>query len=206
MAFQRVKGLAATLGLGTRFAANTNASFPVIRYVDVFAGKAAAAADTIVASVAASNDVAGVDLTIKAQPDIPRNITITADAAQTEKVTVTGTDQFGAAQTEEITFNGAATVAGVKIFKTVTTVHQAQRSGAANISVGCGNLIGTSRRVLGVGLDAGVYTTASGITTMAQETTRPVRSTTANVHGVTFNTALDPAKTHVLMYLSDEMR
>lgn len=207
MAFQKhMKGVAAKLGVGTLNAVNTGGSFPAIRYVDVLAGKAAAAVDTIVASVAASNAAAGVDLTIQAQPDIPRNITITADAAQTEKVTITGTDQFDAAQTEEITFNGAATVAGLKIFKTVTTVHQAQRSGAANISVGCGNLIGTSRRVLGFGLDAGVYTTASGITTMVQETTRPVRAVTANVHGVTFSTALDPAKTHVITYLSDEMR
>ena len=207
MSFQKhMKGIGAKIGVGTTNAANTGGAFAAIRYVDVLTGPVAAAVDSIVASVAASNNVAGVDLTIAAQPDIPRNITITADAAQTEKVTVTGTDQFGNAQTEEITFNGASTVAGVKIFKTVATVHQAQRSGAANISVGVGNLIGTSRRVLGVGLDAGVYTTASGITTMVQETTRPVRAVTANVHGVTFSTALDPAKTHVITYLSDEMR
>jgi hypothetical protein len=194
------------VGCGSRKAANTGGALTRVRVHDVFAAPAAAAVDTIVASVAASNEAAGADLTIAAQPDIPRNLSITADAAQTEKITVTGTDQFGNAQTEEITFNGASTVAGTKVFKTVTTVHQAQRSGAANISVGVGSLLGTSRRVVGLGLTGGVYTTANGETTMVQETTCPVRAVTANVHGVTFATALAATKTYELGYITDEAK
>jgi len=195
------------VGCGGRKAANTGGALTRIRVHDVFANPAAAAVDTVVASVAASNDAAGADLTLlQTTLDPPRNLSITADAAQTEKITVTGTDQFGNAQTEEITFNGAATVAGTKVFKTLTTVHQAQRSGAANISVGVGSILGTSRRVVGCGLDGGVYTTANGETTMVQETTRPVRAVTANVHGVTFSTALAATKTYELAYFTDEAR
>jgi hypothetical protein len=196
----------AELGVGGRKAANTGGALTRILVHDVFAAPVAAAVDTIVASVAASNEAAGADPAIAAQPDIPRNLSITSDAAQTEKVTATGTDQFDNAQTEDITFNGAATVAGTKIFKTVTKLHQAQRSGAANISVGCGSLVGTSRRIVGCGIDGGVYTTASGETTMVQETTRPVRAVTASVHGVTFSTALAAAKTYELSYWTDEAR
>ena len=175
-----------------------------MRYTDVIAGPIAAAADTIVASVAAA--VGAVNLTIQAQPDFPRNLTITADAGQTEAITFTGTDQFDAAQTEAITFNGAATVAGTKVFKTVTQAACAPRSGAANISVGVGNIMGTSRKMNSLSIDAAVYTTASGATTAVQETTRPVKAPTANVHGVTFATAPHPDKTHMLTYGSSEIR
>lgn len=205
MSFQKAKrGILAGIGSGTALAANTGGAFPVVRYVDVFAAADPAAVDTIVAAVAAS--VGAVNLAIQAQPGIPRNITITADAAQTEVCVITGTDQFGNAQTESITFNGAATVAGTKVFKTVTQVANGARSGAANISVGCGNIIGTSRRCLGFGMSSGVYTTASGLTTMVQNTTAPVKAVTANVHGVTFQNNLAAATTTVLSYLSDEAR
>lgn len=193
----------AGLGVGSRKAGNTGGAFPAVRYVDIFAG-GLADDDLIVVSVAAA--VGAASLTIAAQPDIPRNLTITADAAQTESVTFTGTDQFDAAQTEEIHFNGAATVAGTKIFKTVTAAACEARSGAANISCGTGQIIGTSRRVLGFGMSAGVYTTASGLTTMVQDTTCPVKAVTADVHGVTFQHSLAAATTTVLSYLSDEAR
>jgi hypothetical protein len=195
------------VGCGGRVAGNTGGSLPRICVHDTFAGITVSDVDYYVTAVAASNEAAGVDLTLlKTAPDFPRNVTITSSAAQTETVTVTGTDQFGAAQTEDIDFNGAATVSGTKIFATVTTVHQAQRSGEANISVGTGSLVGTSRKTVGCGIDGGVYTTASGETTMVQETTRPVRAVTAGVHGVTFSTALAAAKTYELVYFSDEAR
>ena len=196
--------LSGALGFGSRRAANTGGAFPCYRYVDVIAGPAPAAVDSIVAAVAAA--VGAVNLTVAAQPDIPRNLTITADAGQTEHILFTGTDQFGNVQTETIHFNGAATVAGTKVFKTVVSAACEARSGAANISVGCGDIIGTSRRCLGFGMSSGVYTTASGLTTMVQNTTCPVKAPTADVHGVTFQTAVAAATTTVLSYLSDEAR
>lgn len=215
MGFWKVKGLQVVSGVGHLFASNTGGTFPVFEYIESFENPHAlptnVATCDLVASVAASNDAGGADLTIVAAvaahlATCPRNIVIAADAAQTEIVTVTGTDQFGTAQTEEITFNGAAVVEGTKVWGSVTTIHQAQRSGAANIGCGFGSIFGTSRRVLGIGLDGAVFTTASGVATSVQETTRPVKTTTAGVHGVTFNTAIAATKTYVLLYHSDEAR
>ena len=58
--------------------------------------------------------------------------------------------------------------------------------------------------MLGFGLASGVYTTASGLTTMVQDTTCPVKAPTANVHGVSFQHAVAPATTTLLTYLSDQ--
>jgi len=216
MGFQRhIKGIVANLGLGTGKAVNLGSDWPAIRYIDVFVNPAATPTNVgscdLVTSVAASAAAAGVDLTIVAAVEAtlryqPRSLAIAADAGQTEAVTVTGTDQFGNAQTEDITFNGNAVVQGVKVWGSVTKLHCAQRSGAANIGVGLGTILGTSRRVLGLSLDGAVFTTTDGKLTSVQETTRPVKSTTAAVYGVTFSTAIAATKTYVISYLSDEMR
>jgi hypothetical protein len=217
MSFQKhLKGIVAKTGLGTAKAANTGGAFNAIRYVDIWSNPpvvptSEGATCTLVTTVAASNDVAGVDLTIVSGVEAllrttPRNLCIWASAGQTEIVSVTGTDQFGTAQTEDITFNGNAAVQGTKVWGSITTIHQAQRSGAANIGIGFGSIFGTSRRVLGLGLDGAVYVTATGITATVQETTRPVKTTTTAVQGVTFTTAIAATNTYVLSYLSDEAR
>jgi hypothetical protein len=71
-----------------------------------------------------------------------RNVTVTTtgtgDNAKT--CTITGTDVFGDAQTEVITSTGsAATVAGTKLFLTVSAV-ECSAQYAANITVGSGDL------------------------------------------------------------------
>jgi hypothetical protein len=58
----------------------------------------------------------------------------------------------------------------------------------------------------GLAIDGAVFTTASLFGTAVQETTRPVKATTAGVYGVTFNTALVDTKTYVVSYGSDEVR
>jgi hypothetical protein len=217
MAFQKhMRGIVANLGLGISKIANTGGTFTAVRYTDVWSNPpvvptSEGATCTLVTTVAANNDVAGIDLTIVAGVEAllrttPRNLCIWASAGQTEILSVTGTDQFGAAQTEDITFNGNAAVSGTKVWGSITKIHQAQRSGAANIGVGFGSLFGTSRRVLGLGLDGSVYVTATGITATVQETTRPVKSTTTAVQAVTFSTAIVATNTYVLSYLSDEAR
>lgn len=199
----------AGLGVGSRKAANTGGALVNMHYVDTFADPIVAstnnATSLIVTTVAA--DAGEVALTIATQPDYPRNLAISADAAQTENVTIVGTDQFGVAQTEVIAFNGAAVVAGTKVFKTITSITQAARApGAANIAVGVGSIIGTSRRMNGLNIDGAVFTTASGYLTAVQEATRPVKAPTAAVYGVTFNTAIAATKTYCIAYGSDEMR
>jgi|TARA_A100001515_G_scaffold131132_2_gene118736 hypothetical protein len=82
-----------------------------------------------------------------------RNVTVTTtgtgDSGKTN--TIVGTDVFGEAQTEVITSTGSAeTVAGTKLFLTVTSVTSSAQF-AANIKVGSGDLcaqaINSSMRV-----------------------------------------------------------
>ncbi len=58
-------------------------------------------------------------------------------------VTITGTDQFGQAQTETIVASAGSTVSGVKIFRTVTAIQKATVGATSNtVSVGLGLKIG----------------------------------------------------------------
>lgn len=206
--------ISGALGVAVRCAGNTGGDYPSAIYVDTFENPAATPTDVascdLVVSVAASNDAAGADLTIVSAVEAtlrtqPRSIAIAADAAQTENVTVTGKDQFGNAQTEVIAFNGAAVVQGTKVWSAITTIHQAQRSGAANIGAGLGTILGTSRRLMCV-LQGVVFTTTNARKSGVRETTTPVKSTTTDVHGATFNTAIAVTKTYDLYYISDELR
>lgn len=87
--------------------------------------------------------------TIAAQPDVPRNITVTQTAVDAEDtngtIVVVGTDIAGNAITETITPNDGVTVAGAKAFKTVTSVTGKDwviGGGNDTITVGVGSLIG----------------------------------------------------------------
>jgi hypothetical protein len=214
--FMKMKGLAALLGVGTTKAGNTGGALVNMRYTDVFSNPpvvptSEGATCTLVTTVAASNAALGVDLTIVTAVEAtlrtqPRNLTIWASAGQTEALNVTGYDQFGTAQTENITFNGNAAVHGTKVWGAITTIHQVQRSGAADIGVGLGSIFGTSRVMNGLAIDGAVYTTSSGASTAVQETTRPVKAPTASVYGVTFGTAIAATKTYVVSYGSSEVR
>jgi hypothetical protein len=87
--------------------------------------------------------------------DVPRNVTVTVTDAGTHDVAhayvITGTDSSDAALTETITSStSTTTVAGTKIFKTVSRVisagwviNAASTSTADTVTVGVGNLIGT---------------------------------------------------------------
>lgn len=207
------RGFVGRICNGLQKTVNTGATLPNIEYHDVYTNPGAvptnvATCDLVTSVAAGAGDtvltmVAAVKNTLST---IPRNIVIAADAAQTENCNIIGFDQFGTAQTETIVFNGAAVVAGTKVWGSVTSITQIARSGVANIGCGLGSIFGTSRRLLGLALDGSVWTTASGRYTSVQETTRPVKTTTASVHGVTFSTAIAATKTYELDYFSDEMR
>jgi hypothetical protein len=213
MGFWKVKGIQVVSGIGHLFACNSAISYPVFEYLDVFVNPLAACTslatcDLVVSHAAVTPAgnmtlVTAVEATLRT---IPRNVIIWADGAQTEHAHVTGTDQFGVAQTEQITFNGAAAVVGTKVWGAITTILQDDRSAAANIGVGLGSIVGTSRKVLGLSIDAAVYTTANGRYEGVQETTRPVRNAVAACHGFSFATALAATKTYELLYHSDEAR
>jgi len=87
--------------------------------------------------------------TIAAQPDVPRNITVTQTAVDAEDtngtIVIVGTDIAGNVITETLTPNAGVTVAGAKAFKTVTSVTGVGwviGGGNDTITVGVGSLIG----------------------------------------------------------------
>jgi len=211
--FMRMKGLAATFGVGTTKAANTGGDYVNMRYVDVFADPHAtstnAASCHLLGSAGAGQLLTtGITTpTVFTNPDFPRNLTVWADGACTSAITITGTNQFDAAISEAISCNGAAIVSGTKVFKTITGVSCAAYSaGAQTVYIGVGSILGTSRIMNGLSIDGAVYTTASGASTAVQETTRPVKAPTAAVYGVTFATALSASVTYLVAYGSSEVR
>jgi len=211
--FMRMKGLATTIGWGTTKAANTGGALVNMRYTDTIAAPVAtstSAATSLLAGVAGAGWALSATLTttglVYANPDVPRNVTVWASGACTSAITVTGTDQFGNIISEAITANGSAIVAGTLVFKTLTALSGATDASTRTISIGQGSILGTSRKMNGLEIDGAVYTTGSGAATAVQETTRPVKGATADVHGVTFATALDPLKTYVVSYGSSEVR
>jgi hypothetical protein len=74
--------------------------------------------DTAMASGATTLVTAGIT-----NPDVPRNLTVTGNAAAVAgNVVIVGTNCGGEAITETIVAAGTATVVGVKAFKTVTSI------------------------------------------------------------------------------------
>jgi hypothetical protein len=203
----------AGIGCGSRKAGNTGGALNRVLVHDTWAAPpviptSEGATCTLVVTVAAA--VGAVNLAMVAAVEAllretPRNLAIWASAAQTEHLHVTGFDQFGVAQTEQITFNGNAKVEGTKVWGAITTLACDARSGAADIGVGFGALFGTSRKLIGV-VDGYVGTTASGVYAAVRETTEPLKSTTADVHAVTFAAAIAAEKTYEVHYLTDEAR
>jgi len=211
--FMKMKGLAATLGIGSTKAANTGAALVNMRYTDVIADPHAAstnAASCHLLGTAGAGQLLTTGVTTPTvfnDIDFPRNLVVWADGACTSAITITGTSQFDAVISEAIACNGAAIIAGTKIFKTITGVScAAYTGGAQTVYIGVGSILGTSRIMNGLCIDGAVYTTASGASTAVQETTRPVKAPTAAVYGVTFNTALAASKTYLVSYGSSEVR
>lgn len=117
---------------------------------------------TCVAGSLAGNS-ATHDFTIETDPiDVPRNLEVAMAAGwDGGNVTVTGTDQFGGAQTETFTTGSDVTRVGSKIFATVTgAVKAAQGENAAGATIGTGAKIG-------VGIDlsdsSGICFTATAV-------------------------------------------
>lgn len=74
--------------------------------------------------------------------DVPRNIIITnAGNDSADTYTVTGTDEYGATMIETITGANAGVAAGVKAFKTVSSIVASDAS-AGNVSIGFGDVLG----------------------------------------------------------------
>jgi len=77
-------------------------------------------------------------------PDVPRNVTgVFATSYDGGNITITGTDQFDQPQTETLTAVANSTVAGTKIFKTVTAARRSTvGANGATASLGRGTKLG----------------------------------------------------------------
>jgi len=133
---------------------------------------------------------------VKTAPDFPRNVTVVASAAATSEVVVTGT-RLGEAVHEHLTLNGTSSVVGSQIFDTITSIVAAALiDGAANITVGLGNKLGTARELIDFA--------AEGLVDNAIEGTPPTRDITNS--SLAFNTSLAASKTYVAKYWSSELK
>lgn len=104
-----------------------------------------------VANIAAAQAVAGAgNLTLTAGvlastvPDVPRNVQMVSTSASDTsalKATVTGLDEYGAAMTELLSFNGTGVVAGLKAFAKITKV-AISAAAVGNISMGTNTALG----------------------------------------------------------------
>lgn len=118
--------------------------------------------------------------------DCSRNVRITSSSASdtTQTATIYGTDVYGISMTERITFGGAATVSGLKAFKTVTRV-AISAALVGNASVGTGDVFGlpyvatTRNSVLTAW--AGAFVTTG--TFVVADTTSPATATTGSTRG-----------------------
>lgn len=104
----------------------------------------------------------------------------------TQTVTITGTDYWGQAQTEEIAMNGTTAVAGKKAFKTITAV-AVDAALAGNLTVGSTDVFGLPYRITDAGYIlragwAGALADDAG-TFVAADTTSPATATTGDVRG-----------------------
>lgn len=137
-----------------------------------------AAGNLTITGVLASGGVATLD--------VPRNVTVkSTDAGDTtQTATVTGTDVYGQAMSELLTFNGTSAVLGAKAFKTVTRIAiSALLAGSA--TAGTGSKLGLPYRPVVGGFirgrfnedtsDSGTY--VAPVRTTSTTTSNDVRGT-----------------------------
>jgi hypothetical protein len=109
----------------------------------------AAKSATAVHAAVAGNAVANLFPGPITNPVTPRNLSaVAASSYDGGALTIVGTNQFDAAQTEVITPSAGSTVYGTKVFKTVTSITKAAvGANAAAVSVGTGDKIGVGYNV-----------------------------------------------------------
>lgn len=115
----------------------------------------ASSATAVLGATALTADAGGQDIVVGiTNPDVPRNVTATANAAGCAgDVVVTGTNWAGEVITDTIALAGAAEIAGVKAFATVTAVHlpPETHAGTDTVSIGVGNCLGLQRPIAAAG-------------------------------------------------------
>jgi len=121
--------------------------------------------------------------------DVPRSVSITAAGANTATYTVSGYDVYGQAMSQTLAAPSTSTVKTTKMFKTVTSVTNANATaGTNNLTVGYGDDIGLPVRVteLGYILSAsfnGAAVTVNSTNFGVADVTSPATTSTTDVRG-----------------------
>jgi hypothetical protein len=134
-----------------------------------------------------------------AQPDVPRNLTVTGNgAAVAGDVVIVGTNAGGETITETIVAAGAATVVGNKAFKTVTsiTLPAYVSAGTERIRVGTGAKLGLLHKL-------SRNSVVAAFLANVRETTAPTVAFSASAlesNTITLNSALNGTAVIVDLY------
>lgn len=144
-----------------------------------------------------------------AQPDVPRNLTITPGGTtadvKTGNVVVTGTNVEGATITENFAFldNATAATVGSKAFKTVTSIlFPIQDNTGATYNVGVGSKLGIGMRNI-ASMPIQVMVNTAGTETIEAAGASALSATVVESNTVTTTTTLDGAvgfRVYVLNY------
>ena len=142
--------------------------------------------------VAILDPVASGTLTIIAQPDVPRNVTITitdANDSASGKVVLTGKDVQNRTITDTFNFGGGTKVfTSTKIYATLTTAVVSGVAGAASgdtIQVGIGNVIGLPSDISAT--TAVTYSSLNSVPVTPDAIAVGQSTSGVNVSGATYN-------------------
>lgn len=165
-------------------------------------------ADRVLNDQATSDSEATTVTSFLAQPDVPRNITITPGGTTTDVAAgdyvITGTNIRGDVITETIAIaaNASTVQAGTKAFKTVTSIEfPIQDGAAATFDVGVGDVLGLDRCMQG---NEVILATLAGV----YETTRPTVVADADEvekNTIDINGTLDGSKDVVAVYVTKDI-
>jgi hypothetical protein len=171
---------------------------------DALGSPAAASATAVHAAITLPTSGTTTVTTAITNPDVPRNVTITGNAAGiTGNVVITGTNRIGVTITDTIAANGTATVAGTKAIKTVTSIQVPTRTQASDtISIGTGSVLGLSRKLT----ENTVLFAFLGGTKEGTAPTVTVSSTAIESNTVALNSSLNGTAVVVLYLTSDTVR
>lgn len=132
-------------------------------------------------------------------PDVPRNLTVTAGGTTAQildsLITVNGYNIEGKPISEAFRFAaaGTGTVTGVKAFKTVSSVVIGQQAGAAaTFSVGTGNKLGVNHRLFNQQTTVKVYTQSAAYGAFTLQGVPTVVSNEQNIENNTVQPATTP--------------
>jgi hypothetical protein len=177
-------------------------------FQDAWTAAATASTTRLTTGQATSASATTTVTSFTAQPDYPRNITITPGGTTADvpagDVVVTGTNIRDEVITENFTFaaNASTVTTGNKAFKTVTSiVYPIQDGAAATYDVGIGVKLGLSRK-----MNADNYINGSVDGTFeATRATVAFSATAIESNTVTFNTAPNASRNHKANYISNEL-